>query len=214
MQVWIANTDGQGAHPLTTGNYPSWSPDGKRLVYLLRGGIYAIPSEGGVPETVLPPDRFFATRPAWSPDGKSIFFESSRGGPIEIWKTPVTPSAGKPVRITRAGGIHPQIHGGFVYYRKRHSGTMRSPLEGGEEERMGPEGTAHAAMPGGLYVLTQDRQLLHIDYATRAVSSLRQLDKAAGGSAIAISGDETSIVYAYQHNAGHEIMLVRDWAWH
>ncbi|MBL8214139.1 MAG: PD40 domain-containing protein [Bryobacterales bacterium] len=214
MQVWIANAEGRGAHPLTSGTYPSWSPDGKRLVYLPRGGIYAIPSEGGVAENVLAPDRFFVTRPVWSPDGKSIFFESSRGGPIEIWKTPVTPSRRKPVRITRGGGIHPQIHGAFVYYRKRHSGTMRSSLEGGQKERMGPEGTAHAAMPGGLYVLTQDRQLLHIDYATRAVNSLRHLDKAAGGSAIAISGDETSIVYAYQQNAGHEIMLVRDFAWH
>lgn len=213
MQVWIADASGGGVHPLTDGLYPNWSPDGRRLVYQSQDGIRTIGADGGAAEIVWSRGNNYATAPSWSPDGKWIYVESNLAGGIDIWKFPAKPGDGAPVRVTQSGGSRPQVFEGFLYFRRRDVGTMRLPLDGGEEVRMGPAGNAHAAMPGGLYVLTLDMQLLQIDYATKSVMVVRRLDKPSSGSSLAISPDESSVVYAYQADAGHEIMLVRDLNW-
>jgi Tol biopolymer transport system component len=215
MQVWIANADGTEAHPLTDGLYPAWSPDGKRLAYLLEDGIHTIAAEGGGKQTLLAPDGYFKTRPCWSPDGKWIYYESSRSGGLEIWRIPATADVGTkptPVQMTKSGGIQAQVFEGFLYYRKHGVGTMRKPLAEGEEELMAPEGTAFTAMPGGIYVL-RGTQLLLVDYRTRTARPIRQLDRAAGGSSIAISADEKYLVYSHESDAGNEIMLLGDLDW-
>ena len=72
--VYLANEDGSAITRLTPGRSPSWSRDGRSLVFENRGEIYTIGVSGA-------PLRQVATgrAPAWSPDGRTIAFESCCG---------------------------------------------------------------------------------------------------------------------------------------
>ena len=107
-QAWVGRPDGTEAHaitgpgfPLSNGDFPSWSPDGTRIIVQPREaysedeyltGIWSIAPDGSdaslvvqwtVPNAVegwpfsdfwwLDPNRF-----AWSPDGSQIAFYSAR----------------------------------------------------------------------------------------------------------------------------------------
>jgi TolB protein len=71
---------GVGANParLTSDseaeNYPSWSPDGKRLVYQrdFNGSAIYVINADGTGEQRLSPTPGFDVTPSWSPDGTQI----------------------------------------------------------------------------------------------------------------------------------------------
>ena len=73
---------GVGANPtrltndVEAENYPSWSPDGKRLVYqrdLDGSAIYVINADGTGQQRLSPTPGLDVT-PSWSPDGSSIVY--------------------------------------------------------------------------------------------------------------------------------------------
>ena len=71
------NADGSGGHPLSNvraaDTAPSWSPDGRKLVFTGPNGLYvAAPDGSGLHRLAktLSPDAF----PVWSPDGRKIAF--------------------------------------------------------------------------------------------------------------------------------------------
>ena len=94
-EIYVMNVDGGNQQNLTNNpsddRDPSWSPDGKRIIfYSNRDGhaidgrstseIYVMDADGGNPRNLTNDhndDRF----PAWSPDGKRIAFVSDRDGP-------------------------------------------------------------------------------------------------------------------------------------
>jgi Tol biopolymer transport system component len=88
----LMQSDGTGLKVLTsgTGNYgfPSWSPDGRRLVYRASGGdqdgLFIMNIETGeVQRLVTGSDH--ENFPAWSPHGDLIAFTSYRDGDYEIY---------------------------------------------------------------------------------------------------------------------------------
>ena len=88
-QIAIIKPDGSGFRTITgdKGNaaFPSWSPDGKRLVYRVAGseqGLRIVNVEDGkITQLTTGYDDF----PGWSPKGDLIAFTSFRDGDFEIY---------------------------------------------------------------------------------------------------------------------------------
>jgi Tol biopolymer transport system component len=100
--LWAMRADGSGAHPILENSLdfgfvpssaavqgPRWSPDGRRLVFMLGdgGGVIATVNADGSNRALVPrPDEFNDEHhPDWSPDGSSIaFFRTGIDGD-SIW---------------------------------------------------------------------------------------------------------------------------------
>ncbi len=98
--VWTSGVAGDNAHllvhmdPGLLGTEPRISPDGRLVGIAVRseGGPYgelavADVSTGKV--RMLTKDSALALSPAWSPDSRFVYFSSSRGGTLNIWKIAV-----------------------------------------------------------------------------------------------------------------------------
>ena len=79
--LWITTTDGKGTPKLLLakdrpGREPRWSPDGKRILFESKGGLYVTDIAGAKPVQVASISTG-ASHGIWSPDGKQIAFVSS-----------------------------------------------------------------------------------------------------------------------------------------
>ena len=112
----VIGRDGRGAAALTDQAFsnasPSWSPDGRRLVFvssregtrmdLARGDIYVMNADGSgaVNLTQHPAED---NQPVWSADGQTIYFMSLRDGPAQIYA--VAADGGTARRLTHNAGF-------------------------------------------------------------------------------------------------------------
>jgi serine/threonine protein kinase/Tol biopolymer transport system component len=78
---------------------PQWSPGGRWIAYwgLPKGTgkrtLYTIAARGGDPHP-LTDDDSFNWNPVWSNDERSLYFSSTRGGTMDLWRMPMDPSTG------------------------------------------------------------------------------------------------------------------------
>jgi TolB protein len=104
------HSDGSGDAPVAPGyshsggctgggSDPSFSPDGKRVVFVSADGstIFTVSLHGGNKHRVVR-DTAAMSSPVYSPDGRSIVYSTSAG----LWK--VKAKGGKPKRIAPTGG--------------------------------------------------------------------------------------------------------------
>jgi Tol biopolymer transport system component len=110
--LWISGPEGENPRvlarmdPTFTATEPRISPDGKMVAVAARpvGAPYG---ELGISDIttgkfrLLTRDNALALSPAWAPDSRIIYFASSRGGTLNIWKIGVD---GSGLRQVTAGG--------------------------------------------------------------------------------------------------------------
>lgn len=112
--IWISDASGANPRAVTRpepplGHYQAaFSRDGRSLAFVRRrdmGGPYgelAVASVGTGTVKTLTSDGAFTRSPVWSPDDRFIYFTSSRGGTLNIWKLPA--ASGEPEQITAGQG--------------------------------------------------------------------------------------------------------------
>jgi len=99
--VYLIATTGKRLRRLASGSDPSWSPDGRKLVYSLQSRLFVIGADGRGKHPLTSgsdPD----VMPAWSPDGKRIAFVRKRAGNYDVWL--VSADGKHECRLTTAAG--------------------------------------------------------------------------------------------------------------
>jgi Tol biopolymer transport system component len=81
--IYVMRADGTGTRQVTSGaqndDHPSWSPDGKRIVFAREGALFVVPAAGGKARRVGA-GLGNAADPAWSPDGDLIAYDYRKPG--------------------------------------------------------------------------------------------------------------------------------------
>lgn len=123
--LWISGTSGENARrvaapsgsvlahtiSLPRDSEPRFSPDGLEIAFSSRSNgpyseLQVVDLASGKVRN-LTHDLALVLSPAWSPDGKFVYFASSRGGTMNIWKIPS--SGGEPEQITAGQGDDAQL---------------------------------------------------------------------------------------------------------
>src|SRR5690349_15867650 len=78
VNLYLVDTDSGANQQLTNleyANYPSWSPDGKKIVFSSDDGLYFINRKEAELTKIIDTPKF-EIHPSWSPDGSKIAFIS------------------------------------------------------------------------------------------------------------------------------------------
>jgi len=95
-RIFVMDADGSNVLDITPPNvtsvdHPSWSPDGKYIIFSARKDknyIFKMRADGS-DLVQLTSDDWWGSRPSWSPDGESILFVSSEPGVLDYRNIPI-----------------------------------------------------------------------------------------------------------------------------
>jgi TolB protein len=154
-ELWMMDWDGDNPKQLTRHGAialaPTWSPDGKKMVFtsFLRGtpALFVLtPQEGYL--RLLWDKGGVNSSATFSPDGKQLAFASSRDGNTDIYILPI--DGGTPRRLTTARGIDTQPawapNGRQIAFTSTRSGTPQIYLmdaDGSNVRRLSFDGGFH-----------------------------------------------------------------------
>ena len=234
--IWVSDRDGANPRLLFDGGAyvtgsSSWSPDGRRIAFDTRSrdavhvgnpSIWVIDADGGEAHR-LTADSSGDVAPSWSRDGASIYFASTRGGSLQIWKMPA--QGGAAVQVTHKGGFcgfETEDGRYLLYVRGREMpGIWRVPTNGGEEvpvtdrDQMGYWRCWRVAR-GGIYFATAagapGPRLEFFDLATQSIRTVASLATAPDPTipGLAVSPDGRNLLLAqYDQNGSNVIMVER-----
>jgi dipeptidyl aminopeptidase/acylaminoacyl peptidase len=77
-EVWVVATAGGAPHKVGAGNFPSFSPDGSRLLFVDKRRILTVAASGEGDAQLLLIDQGTVDSLTWAPDGKRLAFVSHR----------------------------------------------------------------------------------------------------------------------------------------
>jgi Tol biopolymer transport system component len=188
-ELWICDGDGSRLRQLTAlaGGYianPVWSPDGRRLAFMVAGkdiAAYVIDLQGGTPRRITPANHN-ALPCSWSRDGDRVYYACDVSGEWQIWQA--RPDGGEALRVTAGGGIAAieSMDGKTLYLvRPDQTGIWSRPLAGGSVESVVPGLQAShfqswAVTAAGIYfVLVSDDEttvMLHRNDETTEIAQI------------------------------------------
>ena len=109
VQIYLINADGSKPTQLTAGGQggvePSWSPDGKQLIFQ-NNGLWILDITSGVVSSLPTPttmENRWGVKPAWSPDGEWITFNNENGTLGDIYL--IKPDGTELLRLTYTNDI-------------------------------------------------------------------------------------------------------------
>ena len=156
-RIWIADVRGRNPRQVTADSsdavvhvQPRWSPDGARLTFRRvekTVSDVAVADVAGGGMFRITDDNVLDTDPSWSPTGRHIYFSSSRGGGLNVWRVPVAADgrpAGPPEQLTTGAGNDLQAAvapgGGRLAFAVRgiNADLWRLPVTGATGRPTGP----------------------------------------------------------------------------
>jgi len=118
---------------------PTWSPDGRRLAFSVRGGanprltIFQKPLGGAPAERVLPEGAGWAFVEDWSSDGRFLVYASGIGGRDGVWAVPLLGDR-KPIPLVQGSVPSDEAHlspdGRFLAYMSYEAGRFEVYVQG------------------------------------------------------------------------------------
>lgn len=185
--IWIRQADNSSARLLVPDPQavrPAYSPDGRRIAFRLRGGLFAVLAEGG-PLSVLRKEytevkQSRAGSVCWSPDGKWIAYSEGSAGNFQLSKVD---SDGSRPPINLAPALNAfgtscdwSPDGRWIAYQNTE-GVSILPADGGEPRLLHRGRSPLAFLPSGQVVIAHSDgdapALLRLDPASgRRIASV------------------------------------------
>jgi len=165
-EIWVGDAEGRNRAPIThlkawRLGWPRWSPDGRTLLFLVRGNgtmeVDRVASDGrSAPVRLQLPED--AQQVAWSHDGAWIYYQSM----AQIWKAHVDGRERQKLTNQWGDGEPKESPDGKYVYFRRERAVWRTPSGGGADEEVvepnrDARWNAFQVAPAGLYLLELDR---------------------------------------------------------
>jgi Tol biopolymer transport system component len=228
-EIWLCDTDGQHLRQLTHFGGPwlgtiRWSPDSSSIVFDARpkghSAIFRMAVNQGKPELVEDEQPFEVRRPSWSRDGRYIYFDTTRGGALEIWRRDL--KTNQDHVIAPAGfmfGIESPDGKRLFYEENEHRNLWVSDLDGGSPRQLSQVSPTPdldwTPVATSIYfacsVSTGGTDILAFDLSASKLRKLGHVnqDFALGTPSFVVSPDGQTLLYSAIDNSSSEIKLRR-----